>query len=130
MKQGQSSHHSKEAGRRVLLIGRERASGEATERYLEYCGHEVELADSASSAVSKAEALQPQVVICDLNLVAEEDRVRAARRIQRRHRSAIVIITNYTRMEIRRRFPELNAVDCLTKPVSLQRLARTVSQTG
>lgn len=113
--------------RRVLVMGRKGAAGEATERYLEYCGHEVARAGDPDSAVARAETLEPQVLVCDINVDSGSERIRAARQIQAEHQSALVIITNYRCGEIRNRFPELNVAGCLRKPLSLETLANAVS---
>jgi len=114
--------------RRVLLIGREHAASEATEQYLEYCGHEVALTKDPGSALQEADKLQPEVLICDLNVSSGKARIRAAMRIQEQHESAIVIITNHHCHEIQKKFPKLKVAQCLRKPISLRLLARSVSE--
>lgn len=124
----QSKHAGTVAGRRVLLFGREPFANEATERFLQYCGHNVILALDSKRAVRKADRLKPQVLVCDVSPNSGSDRVCAARRIQEKHNTTLVLITNYHRIEVRQRFPELDVADHLRKPISLSVLADSVSR--
>lgn len=127
MGESQSKHASSTSGRRVLVIGRESDASEATERYLQYCGHEVTLAEDSQRAMAEAERLKPQVLVCEVSPKSGNDRLRAAKKIQKAHDAALVVITNYHRMEIRQRFPNLVVADYLRKPISLRVLADAVS---
>jgi DNA-binding NtrC family response regulator len=125
-----TSNNSISTKRRILVLGREQSASEATVRYLEYSGHQVSLAEDPKSAMLKADGIHPQVLICDLNPDSSYDRVRAARHIQERHESAIVVITNHFCWCVRDRFPELRVTQCLRKPVSLWHLAQSVAGAG
>lgn len=114
--------------RRILFLGREHdEADEATGRYLENCGHEVALAENPSEAMSEAEKLDPQILICDLHPQSDDERIDVAMRIRDCYETAVVIITNYHRGEVLHRFPELRGSSCLRKPVSLRQLAQMVS---
>lgn len=113
--------------RRILYMGREQAADEATGRYLENCGHEVALAEDPGEAMSEAERLDPQVLICDLDPQSRHERIQAVMRIREAYQSVLVIITNYHRGEILNQFPQLRGSSCLRKPVSLRHLAQVVS---
>ncbi len=56
------------ARRRVLVVDDHEASAETLAEVLELLGHEVEVAKDGFSAVAKARANPPDVVICDLGM--------------------------------------------------------------
>jgi DNA-binding NtrC family response regulator len=124
----QSKDFRNTPGRRILVIGGGTDASDATERYLRYCGHEVSLTKDSQRAMTEADRLKPQVLVCDVNPKSGNDRVRAAKKIQEAHNSALVIITNYHRMEVRQRYPDLEVADFLRKPISLRVLADAVSK--
>jgi CheY-like chemotaxis protein len=130
MNGSRASRNGTSATRRILLIGQELSAGEATERYLEYYGHTVTLAGDPASAMSRADDLEPEVLICDLNPASDDDRARTAQEILKKHPSDLVIITSYSCGEVRNRFPELEVALCLRKPISLESLARAVAASG
>lgn len=118
---------SKNPARRILVLGRELNDSEATGRYLAFCGHEVTQTRDPGFAERAADVLQPQVLVCDLNPDSDVERIRIARKILKRYRSDVVIISTHRRSEIRRRLPELNPTQVLRKPISLHELARSVA---
>lgn len=123
----QSKNSRNTPGRRILVIGSGNDANDATERYLQYCGHEVSLTKDSQRAMTEADRLKPQVLVCDVSPKSGNDRVRAAKKIQEAHNAALVVITNYHRMEVRQRYPDLDVADYLRKPISLRVLADAVS---
>lgn len=124
----QSEHGTGLLGRRVLMLGRDPDTNGATQKYLEFFGHEVTPARDSDSALSQAARVKPHVVICDLDLRSGQSRVDAARKIQEVYDAALVVVSSYPPMQVTHRFPDLEVAGCLKKPISLRQLARTVSE--
>jgi CheY-like chemotaxis protein len=111
---------------RVLIVEDEDAARIATRRYLQNCGHDVEAAGTAAEALEKAEALQPEVLVCDWKLAGKRDGIDVARLLQKRYGVAVIFVTAYALNDLRRNISDLGSVDCLRKPISLHTLAAVV----
>ncbi|MGH8166086.1 MAG: response regulator [Woeseiaceae bacterium] len=114
------------AGLRVLIVEDEDAARVATHRYLENCGHEVAAAGSAGEALEKADALHPDVLVCDWKLTGKRDGIEVARILQKEYGVAIIFVTAYALNDLRRNIGDLGSVGCLRKPISLHTLATVV----
>jgi len=122
-----SLHKQEGLGRRVLVVEDDRTAREATRRFLQFCGHEVEVAPDPESALEAARQVAPDVVVCDCNLEEKLDGIPLAKSIQDRHRSAVIFVTAYPRSALEECIHDLWVTDCLRKPISLSDLAESVS---
>ena len=114
------------ASLKVLIVEDEAAARVATHRYLENCGYEVAAAGSAGEALEKADALRPDVLVCDWKLTGKRDGIEVARILQKEYGVAIIFVTAYALNDLRRNIRDLGSVDCLRKPISLHTLATVV----
>lgn len=123
--EGSQSVNAKTA-KRILIVEDEPAAREATRRYLEYCGYDVDSAATATQAMEKAEIKHPHVLVCDCRLGNSNDGIEAARAIQQRFGAAVIFVTAYSSNDLRAQLQDIDVVACLRKPISLSTLARVV----
>lgn len=109
-----------------MVVEDEPAARQATQRYLEYCGFDVEIAASASEALQKSSQFRPQVVVCDCKLGDGNDGIDVARQIQREFGSMVIFVTAWAFKDVREQFHGIEVTDCLRKPVRLGRLAEVI----
>lgn len=108
------------------MVEDDRTAREATRRFLQFCGHEVNVAPDPESALDAARSRVPDVLVCDCNLKEKLDGIAVARKIQQHHRAAVIFVTAYPRSELRGHISDLAVADCLRKPISLAALADSV----
>lgn len=110
----------------ILIVEDEAAARIATRRYLQYRGHRVAAAASATEAVQKARELHPDVLICDWKLSGRCDGIDVARLLQSEQNVDVIFITAYALNELRKSAADVRTVGCLRKPISLGTLAAAV----
>ncbi|HLT91096.1 MAG TPA: response regulator [Woeseiaceae bacterium] len=118
--------NSGEGALRILIVEDEAAARIATRRYLQYRGWSVDAAGSAEEAIRIARRRPPDVLICDWKLNGRRDGVDVARLLQSEQNVDIIFVTAYAQNELRRSAPDVRAVGCLRKPISLGALAAAV----
>lgn len=111
---------------RILVVEDEAAARIATRRYLQYRGWCVDAAGTAEEAIRMARARRPDVLICDWKLNGRRDGVDVARLLQSEQDIDIIFVTAYAQNELRKSAPDVRAVSCLRKPISLGVLAAAV----
>ena len=112
---------------RILLVEDEAETRRAVQRFLEFRGHTVATAKSRSTAIDKAAALDPDLLICDWKL-GDDDGVEVASELKSRYEMLVVMVTAHSLSEVRQRARECD-VDISAfrrKPVSLPDLASLV----
>lgn len=114
--------------RTVLIVEDEPAAREASERYLIFIGHEVATAANASEALEKAEALDPDVVVCDWRLGSGPDGTTVARELQKRYNVPIIFVTAHPIEELRDVTEDILVSRYIRKPVQLTALARAIDE--
>ena len=110
---------------RILVVEDEPETGSAVCRFLEYRGHQVNLADSEALAIRLADEMQPEVLVCDWKLAGNDDGVEVASRVQSRHDIPVILVTGH-RLEQARKKARETQVEISAfrrKPVSLTDLA-------
>jgi two-component system response regulator MprA len=112
---------------RILVIEDEPAARQATQRYLQYCGYEVETASTAAMALQKASQFEPRVLICDCKLGDRNDGIDIAREIQNRFGSVVIFVTAWSLRDVRGQFKGIDVKECLRKPVRLGKLADVIN---
>jgi CheY-like chemotaxis protein len=118
------NHHA----HRVLVVEDNPDVAESTRMLLQNAGHAVEIAGDGPTAVEKAQAFRPDVVVCDIALGGDMDgfEVAAALRADSRLKSAYLIaLTGYGRDQDRELARRAGFDTHLTKPadpVGLKRL--------
>jgi CheY-like chemotaxis protein len=109
--------------RRILIVEDEAASRTATCRYLQFRGHEVVGAATVDESFARAEALHPEVLICDWKLGGKRDGTDVAQYLQSRYGVKVIFITAYALADLRRKIHGMGVIACLRKPISLATLA-------
>ena len=110
---------------RVLVVEDDVDSREGLRHLLEIWGHDVDVADTASSGVEKAIAGRPDVVLIDIGL-GHEDGYSVARRIREAlgsNGTYLVAITGYAAPEDRRRALESGFDAHVGKPIDFEQLS-------
>lgn len=113
---------------RILLVEDDPGTGSAVQQYLEYLGHEVDLADDGASATRIAETRSPDVMVCDWKLAGNDDGVDVAGRINARHDVPVILVTGH-RLALAKREARASRVRISAfrrKPVSLPDLASLI----
>jgi signal transduction histidine kinase/ActR/RegA family two-component response regulator len=109
---------------RVLVVEDNRDSAEALRMLLEICGYEVALAYSGTEGVELAQAVRPDVVVCDIGLPGL-DGFTVAGHLRRNPETAmarLIAVTGYGQEEDRQRALEAGFDVHLVKPVEPGRL--------
>jgi len=106
---------------KILIVEDDAATREAIARFVASNGHEVGTASDPDSANSRAEDLEPDVVICDWQLSDEiaPDGVDVASEMYERYRSSVILITGHSLSELKNRAKNLNVAQFIRKPFSL-----------
>jgi two-component system response regulator MprA len=121
-----SPKESKYDNKRVLVIEDEAAAREATQRYLQFCGYEVQTASAASEALRISSEFKPQILVCDCKLGDRNDGIEVARKIQGQLGSIVIFVTAWSFKDVREHFHDIDVRECLRKPVSLSALAAVI----
>lgn len=112
---------------RVLVVEDERIIALTLRRMLEDRGYTVVgTATSALSAVCKAQADSPDIVLMDVHLDGPTDGITAARQIEAEMGLPIVFLTAYSEDETIQRASQCNAYSYLVKPVQAAELHATI----
>jgi two-component system response regulator MprA len=113
-------------GKRVLLVEDEEAAREATRRYLQFCGYEVDAAATAAEAIEMAARNRPQVLVCDCKLEKQNDGIEVARAISGKFGTVIIFVTAYSFSDMRVQLDDMDVALCMRKPIMLSSLASAI----
>ena len=115
------------ARRRVPVVDDNPASAETLAEVLEMLGHEVEVAFDGPSALAKARANPPEIVICDIGLPGMSgcDVAKALRASGTR--ALLFALSGYERPEDITAATHAGFDGYLTKPVDMARIARLLA---
>ncbi len=108
---------------RILLVEDEILARTATEKFLQRAGYEVVSAAGPDDAYVKARQCEPELLICDWELEADQDGVEVARELQRRSGVPVIFVTGQSLRELRAASTDLNVLGYFRKPISLGRLS-------
>lgn len=108
---------------KILLVEDEILARTATEKFLQRAGYDVVSAANPDDAYRKASQCDPEILICDWELKAEQDGVDVARELQRRSGVPVIFVTGQNLRELRAASVDLHVLGYFQKPVSLQRLS-------
>ena len=112
---------------RILVVEDEVPSALPIVAFLRDEGHEVRLAVDGESALACASEFTPNVLLCDWLLGPGMDGIDVARRLQERFPELdVVFMTGLPRSGILSRSSDLRVRAVLTKPLSLEDIARAV----
>jgi two-component system CheB/CheR fusion protein len=106
---------------RVLLVEDDADARDALALLLTSQGYVLETAADGNSAVSKASAFNPDVLICDWRLPGI-DGAEVARIIQTSSGVAVIFVTAHSLPDLRNRTKDLKVHAYLSKPVDVVRL--------
>lgn len=112
---------------RVLIVEDEPSAREASRRYLDFMGYDVETAASASEAESTAREFLPEVVICDWRLAGTRTGVDVAEIMRAEYAASVIFVTAYPLDELKAQTAGMDVLRYLRKPVSLAVLAETIA---
>lgn len=117
---------------RILIVEDEQETGHAVKRFLEFRGHQVDLANDESSATQLAEETVPEVLVCDWKLANNDDGVEVAQRIQAQQEVPVILVTGHRLAQARQkaRETEVEIAAYRRKPVSLDELAALIESLG
>jgi PAS domain S-box-containing protein len=113
---------------RVLVVDDNRDGAEMISNVLTDAGHEVEIANDPSQALSMADAFRPQVAILDIGLPVM-DGYTLGRELRSRLKDAppiLIALTGYGQEQDKRRSEEAGFTMHLVKPVDAETLVRLV----
>lgn len=109
---------------KLLVVEDDALTRRFVERAVEEWGHEVvAFSDNADDAVTKAETLQPDVVLMDIELSGGGDGITAARRIQEKRRVPVIYMTSHADDKTLQRAKITDPFGYLLKPVEGKSLA-------
>ena len=114
---------------RILIAEDDEASREGLRYLLAFWGYEVESAADGQGALETAVALRPSLIITDLAMPKMDGLalLQAVRAVLPETR--IIVVTGDGRVENLTGAAEGGPVDCLTKPVDLDRLKGLITRT-
>ena len=111
---------------KVLVVDDERDNADTTVVLLQMWGHEAEAAYSSEDAISKAMALDPDVVLMDIGMPVMNG-FDLAQELRRYCPAAkFVALTGYTRADIVRQARDAGFARVLTKPATAKVLEQAV----
>ena len=116
-------------GSRILIVEDVRVQAVHLQRLLERDGHRVEVRADTPGALAAIEALDPELVLTDLKLAANDDGLslfRAATAQLGPDAPAFVILTAYGTVASAREALKSGVYDYITKPVELRVLVKNV----
>jgi DNA-binding response OmpR family regulator len=108
-------------GQRVLLVEDDADARDALALLLTSQGYELETASDGDTAISKASAFHPDVLICDWRLPGL-DGVEVARIIQTGSAVPVIFLTAHSLPDLRNRTKDLRVHAYLAKPIDVVRL--------
>jgi PAS domain S-box-containing protein len=115
-------------GRRVLIVDDNRDAADSMAEILEMLGHVAEVAYDGPSAIEKARATSPDVVLCDIGLPGMSGyEVARALRAVAPNRVLLVAITGYAQPEDVKRAVESGFDRHLAKPASAEDIVRLLA---
>ncbi len=117
---------------RILVVDDNRDGAEMIGAFLAGSGHEVQIANSPSEALSLADDFRPQIAIVDIGLPVM-DGYMLGRELRARLGSAapvLVALTGYGQEQDKRRSKEAGFALHLVKPIEVNTLARFVNAFG
>jgi len=114
--------------RRVLVVDDNVDLADVLKLVLEDAGHEVQIADSAASALALARQAPPDIVLCDLGLagVSGHEVARELRHADATRHVRLVALTGYGRSEDRDEALAAGFHEHLIKPVPIDRLLTVI----
>ena len=110
---------------RVLVVDDDQTVSEVVRRYLEREGYQVETAADGSTALSKALAHPPDLMVLDLMLPGL-DGIEVCRRLRQSHQVPVIMLTAKGDVDERVTGLEVGADDYVTKPFSPRELTARV----
>ena len=111
-------------GRTILIVEDNTDTRQVLKYMLEIEGARVEAVESGQEAVDRAEALRPQIVLCDIGL-PDMDGLEVARRLRARtglEETRLIALTGYGQPEDIRHALDAGFEAHLTKPINLDQL--------
>jgi two-component system CheB/CheR fusion protein len=111
---------------KVLVVDHERSSADSNVSLLQLWGHEAEAAYSAEDAISKAAALEPDVVLMDIELPAIDGFDLAKELRTSCPEAKFLALTGYTQADIVRRARRAGFERVLNKPVPAKAIKEAV----
>ena len=113
---------------KILIVEDEPIVAEAMSMVLAGAGHQiVGIAADADSAIWRAAAAQPDLVLMDIKLANNGDGIEAARRLQADRPVPVIFVSSYLDSRTRERAAVVRPVGYLVKPYSPQKLLEIVS---
>jgi signal transduction histidine kinase len=115
--------------RRVLVVEDNIDGAETLKEVIELLGHQVEVVHDGLSAIERARAFKPNVVLCDIGLPGMDgyDVARELRRDQELRDVHLVALTGYALPEDQRRAFAAGFSQHMAKPVKLEALERLLA---
>ncbi len=81
---------------RILIVEDQQETAIAMQRFLEFRGHSVDVARSGSTALKKADALQPEVVVSDFKIEGTANGVDVAKEFRSQFDVPIIMVTGHS----------------------------------
>ncbi|MEZ4425697.1 MAG: PAS domain S-box protein [Gemmatimonadota bacterium] len=122
-------HAPSPARRRILVVDDNRDAAETLARVLTLLGHETHLAFSGASALTSAQALEPDAVFCDIGM-PDMDGHEVARRLRAQQHDGLLLvaITGWGTEDDRARALGAGFDLHLTKPIDAARAAQILTR--
>jgi CheY-like chemotaxis protein len=111
---------------KVLVVDEDRNNADTTVMLLQMWGHEAEAAYAAEDATSKASALDPDVILIDLERPVVDGLDLAAELRRCCPEAKLVAITAFTESDIVRRIRAAGFTKVLSKPAPAKRIKEAV----
>jgi two-component system response regulator MprA len=110
------------------VVEDERSAREAVRRFLEYRGHDVEIAATAEDAMDCAIRFPPDILVSDWKLSGDADGVDAAAKLQGRYDLGVILVTAHRIEDLKRKARNAGVFVSVfrRKPLSLARLADAI----
>jgi len=114
----------------ILLIEDESAMGQVTQLLLESCGYEVTVAADGAQGVRLAKALNPDLVICDVNMpgMSGLDVVQALCQSEVTRQIPVVFLSGYISDEQMRDAQRLGVRAFMGKPCSFEAMKQVITE--
>jgi DNA-binding response OmpR family regulator len=119
--------NSESQNKRVLIVEDEPAAREASSSYLGKRGFDVAAAGNISDALAQAAEQAPDVLVCDWDLGSGENGTDVARKLQRRYRIPVILVTAHPLESLRKATTDIDVLRYMRKPLNLASLAATIS---
>ncbi|MDX1556261.1 MAG: response regulator [Xanthomonadales bacterium] len=117
---------------RILVVEDEPETADAVRQFLEYRGHDVEIAPSGLEAEHKADHLRPDVLVCDFKIEGSANGVDVAKSVRGRFDIPVIMVTGHRLSQAREKAREIevNISAFRRKPISLPELASLIELLG